>query len=67
MCQKIAYNTKLEAQADAKQIKAQDQKFSKKTAKYGRPGKAAKMKPYNCRYCGKFHLTTQKQRKRGRK
>ena len=59
MCQKIGYDTKQEALADAEAIRiAKIFRHNKcKTAKSG------KMTAYDCTYCDKWHLTSQRKRK----
>jgi len=58
MCQKIPYEDRAAALADADYIRKQRRYFSKnlgKTAKSGR-----KLRPYRCPRCGFWHLTTRK-------
>jgi len=58
MCNKVGYETKQEAKKDAefitKSSRTQKQKISK-------PKHGKKMRPYKCKYCGLWHLTTKKQ------
>lgn len=60
MCQKIAYATKADAAADAKYMTNQRRFFNKKLGKVRKAGR--KLRPYSCRFCGSWHLTTQKQK-----
>lgn len=57
-CQKIPYDTRALALDDIHRIKIQRRYRSKKHAKATKSGR--KMRVYECRWCGKWHLTTQK-------
>lgn len=60
-CNKIDYESKQDALDDAKLMRAghnRHGKFAKSDAK--------KLRPYLCRYCGKWHLTSKKQWKKSR-
>lgn len=61
-CQKIPYDTRHEALDDANRIKIQRRYRSKKHAKAEKSGR--KMRPYECKTCGKWHLTTRHKNKR---
>lgn len=57
-CNKVSYQSKADALADANMIHSHEAYFSKK-AKSGRSNtKGQKLRPYKCFYCDKWHLTT---------
>lgn len=58
MCQKIPYATKADAVDHANYIANQRRHFSKKLGKARKSGR--KLRPYACRFCGAWHLTTLK-------
>lgn len=58
-CNKVSYETKTEALADIKYQKAQNVYFSKRKAS---SRKDKKLRPYQCRNCNKWHLTSMKQK-----
>ncbi len=57
-CNKVGYEDKKAALTDIKIIKA-DTGRRNKTTMNGR-----KLIPYECKFCGKWHLTSQKQHKK---
>lgn len=59
MCNKVTYNSKNEALKDAKLLYSNMKHFSKRKGNH--PVK--RMKPYECKRCGKWHLTSKKKRK----
>lgn len=59
-CQKIPYETKSAALADAKALGFQRKRYSKRQGKVAKSGR--KLTPYECYYCGKWHLTTTKRK-----
>lgn len=61
-CNKIPYPTRAEALADIETIRSQRIFHSNKYAKVRKSGR--KMRPYECRWCGKWHLTSQRKNKR---
>lgn len=58
MCQKIPYPDRQAAQQDARFLRMQRRNFSKRLGKVAKSGR--KMRPYQCRACGLWHLTTRK-------
>jgi len=56
MCNKIGYESRGEAVTDAKRIAIHNKYRNEKRAL-----KSVKMRPYLCRDCNSWHLTTQKQ------
>jgi len=65
MCSKIPYTTKEEALKDAKILRTANKHFNKRS-KVKKDGK--KLRPYYCRFCNNWHLTSQKIRnKKGAK
>lgn len=58
MCQKIPYDTKGAAVEHANYMLAQARHFSKKYGKAKKSGR--KLRPYDCRFCPSWHLTTLK-------
>ena len=59
-CNKISFISKDEAKSSIRQIEFDKLKYSKKnrSAKAGR-----KMRVYECKRCGQWHITTTKQKK----
>jgi hypothetical protein len=62
MCNKAKYPTREEAKADARLIHVQRKRFSRKTCHSAKSGR--KLHPYWCRYCGFWHLTSQRPRRK---
>ena len=60
VCNKVDYPTRAAALHDIARIKIQSRYRSKKHAKARKSNR--KMWPYECRKCGKWHLTTTKQK-----
>lgn len=58
MCQKIPYPSREEAQADARYIRMQRRHYSKRLGRVAKSGR--KLRPYWCRVCSCWHLTTRK-------
>lgn len=58
MCQKIPYQSREEAQEDARYIRMQRRYFSKRLGRVAKSGR--KLRPYHCPRCGCWHLTTRK-------
>lgn len=57
-CSKITYESAEQARKDAKVIHADLKRHSKK--RVTRP--VARLTPYQCKHCGKFHLTSKRQK-----
>lgn len=60
-CQKVPYDSRTAALEDIRTIRSQRIFHSNKYVKAKKSGR--KMRPYECRWCGKWHLTTQRKRK----
>lgn len=60
-CTKVSYEAKAEALADIRYQHNHSIRFSKRF-KNSKAGK--KHRPYECPRCGKWHLTTQKQKRK---
>jgi len=62
MCNKVAYSTIEDAEAEIKQIQFDKKKWSKARKSNNSLKKdTMKLRIYRCCYCQHFHLTTQKQ------
>jgi hypothetical protein len=60
-CIKVPFTDKKAALADIKLQKAGRIRFNKKW--HSTKKSSLKLRPYECPYCGKWHLTTQKKHK----
>ncbi len=54
-CQKITYETKVDANTDILRIKSNRQRFSKRCSKMDN---CRKLTPYKCPCCGLWHTTS---------
>jgi hypothetical protein len=61
MCNKVAYPTRGQALDDAKLIGHARRRFNKRYCASPKSGR--KLRAYECRHCGGWHLTTQKKNK----
>lgn len=61
-CQKIPYKDKAAAKAAIKQVMINRRWRSKQLGAARKSGR--KLRCYSCRWCGNWHLTTQRRRKK---